>query len=158
MRLYPDPILRHTAVPVTNLSKSVRGVLRGMARIMHNREGIGLAAPQIGIMQRLVVADIGDGLLSLINPEILDQHGKTSLMERCLSLPLIGVDVLRSESIVVRGINAAGEEVTSELRGLMARVIQHQIDHLDGILIIDHGPPQDLCNPPLDKHVVNHIP
>jgi peptide deformylase len=120
---------------------------------MHNREGIGLAAPQIGIMQRLVVADIGDGLLSLINPEILDQQGKTSLMEGCLSLPLIGVDVLRSESIVVRGINAAGEEVTSELRGLMARVIQHEIDHLDGILIIDHGPAQNLDIPAQVVHL-----
>jgi peptide deformylase len=140
LREYPDPILRRTALPVVDVCKSVRALLRGMARIMHNRDGIGLAAPQIGVMRRLIIADIGEGLLSLINPEILDRQGEASLLEGCLSLPNVGVRVTRNESIVVRGIDTAGREVIRDLSGLMARVIQHEIDHLNGVLILDYGP------------------
>jgi len=98
-----------------------------MARIMYNRDGIGLAAPQIGVMRRLIIADIGEGLLSLINPEILDRRGEASLLEGCLSLPNVGVRVTRNESIVACGIDPAGRELTRDLSGLMARVIQHEI-------------------------------
>ena len=144
LKEYPDPILRRTALPVADVCKSVRALLRGMARIMYNREGIGLAAPQIGVMKRLIIADIGEGLLSLINPEILDRRGEAFLLEGCLSLPNVGVKVTRNESIVVRGIDTAGREVTRDLSGLMARVIQHEIDHLNGVLILDYGPTENL--------------
>jgi peptide deformylase len=107
---------------------------------MYNRDGIGLAAPQIGVIKRLIIADIGEGLLSLINPEILDRRGEASLLEGCLSLPNVGVEVRRNESIVIRGIDMAGREVVRDLSGLMARVVQHEIDHLNGVLILDYGP------------------
>jgi len=144
LREYPDPILRRTAVPVAEVSKSVRTLLREMARIMYNHEGIGLAAPQIGVLRRLIIADIGEGLLSLINPEILHRRGEASLLEGCLSLPNVRVQVTRNESIVVRGIDAAEREITRDLSGLMARVIQHEIDHLNGVLILDYGPAENL--------------
>lgn len=140
LREYPDPILRRTALPVADVTKSVRALLKGMARIMYNREGIGLAAPQIGVMRRLIIADIGEGLLSLINPEILDRWGEESLLEGCLSIPTVTVKVTRNESIAVRGIDPAGREVVLDVSGLMAHVIQHEIDHLNGVLILDHGP------------------
>jgi peptide deformylase len=111
---------------------------------MYNRDGIGLAAPQIGVMRRLIIADIGVGLLSLINPEILERRGEASLLEGCLSLPSVGVKVTRNESIIVRGIDPAGREVIRDMSGLMARVIQHEIDHLNGVLILDYGPVENL--------------
>jgi peptide deformylase len=144
LREYPDPILRRTALPVADICKSVRSLLRGMARIMYNRDGIGLAAPQIGVMRRLIIADIGEGLLSLINPEILDRRGEACLLEGCLSLPNAAVKVTRNEAIVVRGTDTAGKEVIRDMSGLMARVIQHEIDHLNGVLILDHGSVENL--------------
>lgn len=156
LREYPDPILRRTALPVMDLCKSVRALLRGMARIMYNHEGIGLAAPQIGVMRRLIVADIGEGLLTLINPEILDRRGEVSLLEGCLSLPNVGVKVTRNELIVVRSIDTAGKEVTQDLGGLMARVIQHEIDHLNGVLILDYGPTEILSDQAMLTHELQY--
>jgi len=144
LREYPDPILRRTALPVADVCKSVRALLKGMARIMYNRDKIGLAVPQIGVMRRLIIADIGEGLLSLINPEILDRPGEASLLVGCLSLPNVGVRVTRNESIVVHGIEPAGREVVRDISGLMARVIQHEIDHLNGVLILHYGPVENL--------------
>lgn len=144
LREYPDPILRRTAMPVADIGKSVRALLRGMARIMYNRGGTGLAAPQIGLMRRLILADIGEGVLSLISPEILDRRGEASILEGCLSLPNVPVKVARNKSIVVRGINPAGREIIQDVSGLMARVIQHEIDHLNGVLILDYGPVENL--------------
>jgi len=156
LREYPDPILRRTALPVAEVGKSVRALLRGMARIMYNRNGMGLAAPQIGVMKRLIIADTGEGLLSLINPEILDRRGEAFLLEGCLSLPNVGVKVTRNESIVVRGIDTAGREVTRDLSGLMARVIQHEIDHLDGVLILDYGPAENLRDQAMLTHELQY--
>ena len=156
LREYPDPILRRTALPVAEVGKSVRALLRGMARIMYNRNGMGLAAPQIGVMKRLIIADTGEGLLSLINPEILDRRGEAFLLEGCLSLPTVGVKVTRNESIVVRGIDTAGREVTRDLSGLMARVIQHEIDHLDGVLILDYGPAENLRDQAMLTHELQY--
>jgi len=107
---------------------------------MYAREGIGLAAPQVGVLQRVIIADIGEGLISLANPEILYQDGEALLLEGCLSLPNVAVNVSRKTSIIVRGMNTKAKEVEWELTGLLARVIQHEIDHLNGVLIVDHGP------------------
>jgi len=126
--------------------------------MMYNREGIGLAAPQIGVMRRLIIADTGEGLLSLVNPEILDRRGEAFLLERCLSLPNVGVKVTRNESIVVRGIDTAGREVIRDLRGLMARVIQHEIDHLNGVLILDYGPAENLRDQAMLTQELQHDP
>jgi peptide deformylase len=140
LRLYPDSFLRTKAFPVEDVDASVRALMKAMTRLMRSYKGIGLAAPQVGIAQRVIIADVGDELLTLANPEICAPEGEERLQEGCLSLPNIRVDVRRPKSVFIRGIGADGRETEREVRGLPARVIQHEIDHLNGVLIIDHGP------------------
>jgi peptide deformylase len=140
LRLFPDSLLRATSLPVEDVDGAVRALIKAMADFMHMRGAIGLAAPQVGIAQRVFVADIGDGLLALANPEICAPEGDDLPREGCLSLPNIQVDVPRAQSVIVRGLGANGRETELEIHGLLARVVQHEIDHLNGVLIIDHGP------------------
>jgi peptide deformylase len=140
LRLFPDSLLRGTSLPVEDVDGAVRALIKAMADFMHMRGAIGLAAPQVGIAQRVFVADTGDGLLALANPEMCDPEGEDLLREGCLSLPNIQVDVRRAQSVLVRGLGANGRETELEVHGLLARVVQHEIDHLNGVLIIDHGP------------------
>jgi peptide deformylase len=102
-------------------------------------EGISLAAPQVGVLQRVIVADTGQGLISLVNPEIVDRNGEEEFVEGCLSVPNVRVNVQRNHTIVIQGTTAAGDKFQQEFSGLDARVIQHACDHLNGILIIDHA-------------------
>ncbi len=139
LKIYPDSVLREKSLPVKDFDETVRDLMEGMAEIMYAYQGIGLAAPQVGILQRVIIGDIGEGLISLANPEIIAETGEDLLDEGCLSLPDIQVTVQRRQSIFVRGIDATGKEIERELSGLMARVIQHEIDHLNGVLIIDYA-------------------
>jgi len=139
LKIYPDSVLREKSLPVKDFNEAVRDLMEGMAGIMYAYQGIGLAAPQVGILQRVIIGDIGEGLISLANPEIIAETGEDLLDEGCLSLPDIQVTVQRRQSIFVRGIDATGKEIERELSGLMARVIQHEIDHLNGVLIIDYA-------------------
>lgn len=139
LKLYPDAVLRQKSLPINDVDGAVRDLMNGMAEIMYTYNGVGLAAPQVGMLQRIIIADIGEGLIALANPEILQKEGEGRLEEGCLSLPDIQVDVARSQSIFVRGLNREGKEVQHELSDLMARVIQHEIDHLNGVLIIDYA-------------------
>jgi peptide deformylase len=143
LKLYPDYILRSKSVPVDNVDGSVRDLMDGLAEVMYTYKGIGLAAPQVGVLKRVIIADIGEGLLTLANPEIIVQEGEDRLVEGCLSLPDIQVDIARAQSIFVQGISPAGDEIKQEVSGLMARVIQHEVDHLDGRLIIDYASPTE---------------
>jgi peptide deformylase len=143
LKLYPDSVLRKKSLPINDVDGAVRDLMDGMAEIMYTYNGIGLAAPQVGMLQRIIIADIGEGLITLANPEILQKEGKDRLEEGCLSLPDIQVNIARSQSIFVSGINPEGKEVQHELSGLMARVIQHEIDHLNGVLIIDYASPSE---------------
>lgn len=117
----------------------IRELMDSMAEVMYTYRGIGLAAPQVGMLWRVIIADVGEGLITLVNPEILQKDGNDRLQEGCLSLPDIEVDVERKHSIFVRGIDANGKEASLELAGLIARVIQHEIDHLNGVLITDYA-------------------
>lgn len=139
LRLYPDAVLRKKSLPLDDVNGAVRDLMAGMAEIMYTYNGIGLAAPQVGMLQRIIIADVGEGLITLANPEILQKEGEGRLEEGCLSLPDIQVDIARSQSIFVRGLNPEGKEVQYELSDLLARVIQHEIDHLNGVLIIDYA-------------------
>jgi peptide deformylase len=140
LKVYPDSVLRTTSLSVEDVDGAVHALMNAMADFMHMRGAIGLAAPQVGIAQRVFVADTGNGLLALANPEICDPEGKDLLREGCLSLPNIQVDVPRAQSVLLRGLSVNGKETELEVRGLLARVVQHEIDHLNGVLIIDHGP------------------
>jgi len=137
---YPESILSQKSDPVDTVDAQIVELAREMSKLMVSAGGIGLAAPQVGVSRRLITLDIGDGLVTLVNPEIIGRQGRTRMEEGCLSCPGICVDVDRSEQLTVRGLDLNGTEVTLEADGLKARVIQHEIDHLDGILILDKLP------------------
>ena len=138
IQIYPDPVLIKKAIPVQNIDGKVKMVVDRMAELMYANKGIGLAAPQLGISRQIIVVDIGEGLKALINPEIIEGNGESILEEGCLSLPNIEVPVKRKEKVLIRGWNLQGKEVSLELFGFLSRVYQHEIDHLNGILIIHH--------------------
>ncbi|MFH2011651.1 MAG: peptide deformylase [Pseudomonadota bacterium] len=140
VRIYPDPVLRQRALPIERIDSGARGMIDDMARTMYLYRGIGLAAPQIGILLRVIVANSDYGLISLINPEILEFDGKDTMEEGCLSLPDVTVSVTRDNNILVRGRDINEKDLEFEASGLLARVFQHEIDHLEGKLIIDKLP------------------
>lgn len=134
----PNQVLRSKAEPVERINSGVLRVLDNMRDTLYAEDGVGLAAPQIGISKRLVVIDIGDSqLIELINPEIIMMEGEKAGNEGCLSIPgVVGV-VKRAERVKVKALNRQGEEIQVEGSDLLARAFQHEIDHLDGILFID---------------------
>lgn len=140
IRKYGNPILRGRCRPVEKVGARERKILQQMAKTMYRAEGIGLAAPQVGVDLELVVVDLGDNNpLKLVNPLILLKEGESVLEEGCLSLPEITLKIKRSKRVMVEGWNEDGEIIKVEGEDLLAHVIQHEIDHLSGILIIDHA-------------------
>lgn len=140
IRKYGDPILRGGCRPVEKVGARERKILQQMAKTMYRAQGIGLAAPQVGVDLELVVVDLGDNNpLKLVNPLILLKEGESVLEEGCLSLPEITLKIKRSKRVMVEGWNEDGEIIKVEGEDLLAHVIQHEIDHLSGILIIDHA-------------------
>jgi peptide deformylase len=139
IRLLGDPVLRKRASLVKKVTANQRDTLSKMARLMYAASGIGLAAPQIGVSESLIVVDAGQGLFKLINPRIIKREGEQSLVEGCLSVPDICIKIRRSESIVITALNDEGLPVKVEAVGLLACVFQHEIDHLHAKLIVDHA-------------------
>ncbi len=139
VRKYGDPILRRKADPIPAVTAEIRKLIADMVESMYHQVGIGLAAPQVGIPLRLIVVDdnTGGGAKPLINPTITTRGGSTIGEEGCLSVPGIFAPVERAEWVRVEALDGEGEPLTLEARGLPARVIQHEIDHLDGILFLD---------------------
>ena len=135
--IYPDPILRKKSEHVGKIDKGIKELIEDMAETMYASRGIGLAAIQIGVLKCVISVNVGEGLNILINPEILENEGETQMEEGCLFLPEVMVEVKRSEKVKVKGLNEKGEEVVINAEGLLARALQHEIDHLNGILIID---------------------
>jgi peptide deformylase len=143
VRKYGDPVLRRRAATVTEVTPEVRRLVEDMIDTMYDEVGIGLAAPQIGVSLRLIVVgdDEGRTARALVNPRIVDQGGQVTAEEGCLSIPGIFAQVTRAEWVKVEGEDLDGRPVTIEGRGLRARVYQHEMDHLDGILFIDRLDP-----------------
>jgi peptide deformylase len=140
VRKYGDPVLRSRARPVEVFDAALADEVRRMGELMDDALGIGLAATQLGVMHRVLVyrVDPEAPLGVLINPEFEHKGDEVETMEEgCLSLPGVGVEVERPTEVCVRALDAAGEPITVEASGLEARVIQHEIDHLDGVLILD---------------------
>ncbi len=142
IRLYGDPVLRQTAKPVTDFSEMLRNFAEGMVEALMEQEGLGLAAPQVGVADRVVVIDrrLGEGgndFWVLINPEIIGLEGECTIEEGCLSVPTIWEDVVRPEFVRVKYQDIEGVERVAELEGMAARVVQHEADHLNGILFVD---------------------
>ena len=138
IRVLGDPILRQETVPVTEVTDELRRLIDGMFETMYAAKGIGLAAPQVGRTERLTVIDVDEEPLVLINPEIVFTEGKIKGEEGCLSIPEIYGDVTRPERVVIEALDEQGNRYRREAAGLKARAIQHEIDHLDGILFLDH--------------------
>ncbi len=136
---YGDKILREKAKPVTKITPNILKLLDNMAETMYKAKGVGLAAPQVGVSKRVIVVDAGEGLVELINPEVVSCSGRETDTEGCLSIPGVLGEVARPYRVEVRGLNRRGEEVTVKAAGLFSRALQHEIDHLDGILFIDRA-------------------
>lgn len=132
-----NPKLRAVSRPVKKINRHILDALDDMAQTMYEERGIGLAAPQIGVQRRMIVLDVGDGIMELINPEIIREEGQQREIEGCLSFGDERGYVLRPEKIVVRGLDRHGVEKEYRADGLLARVLAHEIDHLDGVLFVD---------------------
>ncbi len=140
VRLYSNPILRKKCQEIEEVDGKIKKLLDDMADTMHHNEGIGLAAPQVGVLKRAIVVDVGEGLTALANPKILWRQGKVTASEGCLSLPGIFLKIKRSQELIVEGIDKNGETKQIGAQGLFAHALQHEIDHLNGVLITDHIP------------------
>lgn len=135
--IYPDPLIRKKSADVDNITDATVQTCAAMAEAMYRSKGVGLAAPQVGILQKLITVDIGDGLIKLINPRITLSEGSVKSEEGCLCLPKLTVDLKRFDKVQVKGFDVDGRELTFDAEGLLARAFQHEIDHLEGLLIID---------------------
>jgi peptide deformylase len=136
---YGNPILREKCKFVTSFTDEIPELAVQMEKIMHDANGCGLAAPQVGILQRIFIYDTGDGMRAVVNPKITRSKGEQVGVEGCLSLPGLQGDVARAFDIVVKGQDEFGKPIKIHAEEFEARVIQHEIDHLDGILFIDEG-------------------
>ena len=142
VRLYGDPVLRKVAEPVTAVTPEIKKIIEDMTDSMWHQVGVGLAAPQVGISLRILVMDDGKGgARALLNPVIIDRRGTVREEEGCLSLPGIFAEVERSKWIRVSALDGEGLPISLEAQTLQAKIIQHEIDHLDGVLFIDRLAP-----------------
>lgn len=140
MFLYGEEVLRQKASPVEEIDEGLRRLIRNMAETMRQAEGIGLAAPQVGESRRVIIAEVPQEhkeLIALVNPRVLESEGSCRFEESCLSIPGISAKVNRAAGVLVEGTTPEGEAVKKEYSGLLARVMQHEIDHLDGVLFVD---------------------
>ena len=132
-----NPVLKAKAEPVEKINKQILKILDDMADTMYASDGVGLAAPQIGVSKRIIIVDIGEGLIELINPEIVSAEGSVVDQEGCLSVAGFFGDVARAQKVVVQGLNRQGKRVKIKAIDFLARALQHEIDHLEGRLFVD---------------------
>jgi peptide deformylase len=139
MRVYPDPVLRQKAKRVTKVDRRVSQLIDDMIDTMHATGGVGLAAPQVGVSLRIAVIELpSEETIVLVNPEIVKRSGEMEVTEGCLSLPGYRGDIKRSTKVTVKGLDQHGRETRIRGEGLLAEALEHEIDHLNGMLYIDH--------------------
>ena len=138
IRVIGDPVLRERALEVTEFDRSLRKLAKKMIKIMHDAPGIGLAAPQVGVLQRLLVYDVDDDTQALVNPVLSGfSEELEEIDEGCLSVPGLNMPVSRPVRVHVSALDVYGAAIEFEAEGMLARVIQHEFDHLEGVLIVD---------------------
>ena len=137
IRLQGDPVLTKVCRPITEVTERIRILAEDMVETMYEANGVGLAAPQVGILKRMVVIDVGDGLIEMVNPVIRYEEGEQLGAEGCLSVPGIFGDVKRAEVVKVEFTDRKNKRKVRTGSGLLARCIQHELDHLEGRLFID---------------------
>ncbi len=141
---YPDPVLRQQAKNIAKVDSGLKTLIEDMINTMREEHGAGLAANQIGLLQKILVYDDGSGPGVLINPKIVSAEGEQTGPEGCLSVPGLQGEVKRAQRIVVKGLDATGKIVKIKAEGFLARIFQHEIDHLEGKLFIDRVEPDSL--------------
>lgn len=137
VRKIGDDILRKKSRKIEKIDEKILQLLEDMAETMYHEDGVGLAAPQVGMLKRIIVVDTDGTLYKLINPEILEYKGEQVDEEGCLSVPNNRGPVKRPQSVIVTALNEKGEEINVSGEGLLARALCHEIDHLNGILFVD---------------------
>lgn len=145
IKTFPDKVLRVKAEPVETIDDEIKVLMDNMVETMHTNKGVGLAAPQVGVSKRIIVVDPSAGedksqIIQVVNPEILTVEGEQVGEEGCLSIPGEYENVRRAEKVTVQALNDKGNTYTIEAEGFLARVFQHEIDHLNGVLFIDRLP------------------
>ncbi len=143
----PDPILRKHAKKVSSFDKSLKKLVADMMETLHDANGAGLAAPQVGVSQRVIVLCINENQstteLAIVNPEVVKRKGERICKEGCLSIPGYFGEIRRSEEVKVKGVDITGKELKIKGQGLLGQALEHEIDHLNGILYVDHLESQD---------------
>ncbi len=142
IRIIGDPVLRQVAREVTDIDESLVRLVDDMIDTMYDAPGLGVAAPQVGVQKSLFVWDLGDGPNSMINPEIIESDGEWSFEEGCLSVPGLSWEIVRPKIVHVVGRDLDGNEVSYEADELEARMFQHELDHLQGVLLVDRLDPE----------------
>jgi peptide deformylase len=137
VRVYGDPVLKQVAREVDDLDGSLARLVEDMVETMYGSEGAGLAAPQVGVQKRLFVYDVGDGPRAVVNPTIAETDGEWYHDEGCLSIPGLRLGIVRPDRVLLRGYDIHGDEVTVEADEFLGRVFQHEVDHLDGVLMVE---------------------
>ncbi len=137
IRKEEDAILRKISKPIDKITDKIKILVEDMIETMNSANGVGLAAPQVGILKRIYIVDVGDGPIVFINPEIVEQSGEETCQEGCLSVPGKYGDVTRPAHVKVMATNLEGEQFFIEGEGLLARAMCHELDHLNGVLFID---------------------
>ncbi|MBA2327125.1 MAG: peptide deformylase [Actinobacteria bacterium] len=141
IRLFGDPVLKQRAREVEELDGSLAGIVDTMYDTMYEAIGLGLAAPQVGVQKRLFTYDVGEGATVIVNPEIVETSGEFAYEEGCLSVPGLKFEIVRPKVVTLRGIDLDGKEVVVEGDEVLARVFLHEVDHLDGVLLLDRLEP-----------------
>jgi peptide deformylase len=142
IRVVGDPVLRQRASEVTTIDGRLAKLADDMIVTMYEAPGVGLAAPQVGVEKRLFVYDVGDGPRTIINPEIVESDGEWTYEEGCLSVPGLSWEIVRPKQVHLRGLDLDGNEVSIEADELLARCFQHELDHLDGVLLLERLDPE----------------
>jgi len=143
VRLFGDPVLKLPAREVEDLNGSLVGLAESMYETMYEAVGLGLAAPQIGIQRRIFTYDVGEGPHVIVNPEIVESSGEWVYNEGCLSVPGVNFEIVRPKLVTLRGLGLDGNEVEIEADEVLARLFQHEIDHLNGVLLLDRLEPDE---------------
>jgi peptide deformylase len=143
IRTFGDPVLKTQAAPITDIDGKVARVVDEMFdTLLHDQTGIALAAPQVGIQKQIFVWDVDGETMAILNPQIVESHGEWVYDEGCLSIPGLFVEMVRPKEVLMRGLTLDGDEVEIEADELMARMFQHELDHLHGVLMFDRMTPE----------------
>jgi peptide deformylase len=143
IRLFGDPVLKRPAAPVGEFDGALAKLVDAMYETMYDAPGVGLAAPQVGVQRRFFVYDVGDGPHVIVNPVIVDSHDEWLYEEGCLSLPGLAFDIVRPKVVTANGLDLDGQEITIIGDELLGRLLLHEIDHLDGVLMLERLAPDD---------------